>query len=144
MFGIRLFIFSSRFFFSSRRLHTICALVTGVHTCARPSCFFWPECSAASKDCQRMNRTRVIIAIVLTYMVFAVLMNRVGTVILQAIQSFHIDTTQASTLEGIKDFPGAIVSFTMARTEEHTSERQSLMSISYAVFYMKKKKKIKQ
>src|SRR3546814_11253793 len=29
---------SSRFFFSSRRRHTSCALVTGVQTCARPIC----------------------------------------------------------------------------------------------------------
>src|SRR3546814_2960576 len=31
-----------------------------------------------------------------------------------------------------------------ARSEEHTSELQSLMRISYAVFCLKKKKKIKQ
>src|SRR3546814_6938669 len=28
------------FFFSSRRRHTICALVTGVQTCALPICYF--------------------------------------------------------------------------------------------------------
>src|SRR3546814_6963714 len=28
------------FFFSSRRRHTICALVTGVQTCALPICFW--------------------------------------------------------------------------------------------------------
>src|SRR3546814_5466772 len=32
----------------------------------------------------------------------------------------------------------------IARSEEHTSELQSLMRISYAVFCLKKKKKIKQ
>src|SRR3546814_6815488 len=32
----------------------------------------------------------------------------------------------------------------MARSEEHTSELQSLMRISYAVFCLKKKKQIKQ
>src|SRR3546814_20117664 len=32
---------SSRIFFSSRRRHTICALVTGVQTCALPIC--WAE-----------------------------------------------------------------------------------------------------
>src|SRR3546814_3239896 len=31
-----------------------------------------------------------------------------------------------------------------ARSEEHTSELQSLMRISYAVFCLKKKKKVKQ
>src|SRR3546814_1075005 len=32
----------SYFFFSSRRRHTRCALVTGVQTCALPICFAWP------------------------------------------------------------------------------------------------------
>src|SRR3546814_1074379 len=36
---------------------------------------------------------------------------------------------------------GAIVSVLAARSEEHTSELQSLMRISYAVFCLKKKKK---
>src|SRR3546814_7581619 len=31
--------FCSSFFFSSRRRHTSCALVTGVQTCALPICF---------------------------------------------------------------------------------------------------------
>src|SRR3546814_4648275 len=34
------------------------------------------------------------------------------------------------------------VTVTMARSEEHTSELQSLMRISYAVFCLKKKKQI--
>src|SRR3546814_10235407 len=38
MFGILLVVFSFCFFFSSRRRHTICALVTGVQTCALPIC----------------------------------------------------------------------------------------------------------
>src|SRR3546814_7433613 len=41
--------------------------------------------------------------------------------------------------------PGAIVRFDApARSEEHTSELQSLMRISYAVFCLKKKNKKKQ
>lgn len=74
-----------------------------------------------------MNRTRVIIAIVLTYMVFAVLMNSVGTVILQAIQSFHIDKTQASTLEAFKDLPVAIVSFALASFLPRLGYRRAMM-----------------
>src|SRR3546814_4970342 len=31
------------FFFSSRRRHTICALVTGVQTCALPICLGWVD-----------------------------------------------------------------------------------------------------
>src|SRR3546814_1904443 len=35
--------------------------------------------------------------------------------------------------------PGASLSFAQGRSEEHTSELQSLMRISYAVFCLKKK-----
>src|SRR3546814_6872976 len=38
--------------------------------------------------------------------------------------------------------PPAPLPFSMLRSEEHTSELQSLMRISYAVFCLKKKKKI--
>src|SRR3546814_1252271 len=34
------FYFHCMFFFSSRRRHTRCALVTGVQTCALPICYF--------------------------------------------------------------------------------------------------------
>src|SRR3546814_2122997 len=37
--------------------------------------------------------------------------------------------------------PGAVQSLNQLRSEEHTSELQSLMRISYAVFCLKKKKK---
>src|SRR3546814_10521325 len=36
---------------------------------------------------------------------------------------------------------GMVVRIRIIRSEEHTSELQSLMRISYAVFYLKKKKK---
>src|SRR3546814_2432534 len=39
--------------------------------------------------------------------------------------------------------PGEIMQVTIRRSEEHTSELQSLMRISYAVFCLKKKKKKK-
>src|SRR3546814_1936060 len=41
-------------------------------------------------------------------------------------------------------FVGAIQALERDRSEEHTSELQSLMRISYAVFCLKKKKKIIQ
>src|SRR3546814_10059252 len=44
------------FFFSSRRRHTRCALVTGVQTCALPICS--TTCRAASqRDIERDQRT---------------------------------------------------------------------------------------
>src|SRR3546814_2274270 len=42
------------------------------------------------------------------------------------------------------DLPLQIVGFEVARSEEHTSELQSLMRISYAVFCLKKNNKTPQ
>src|SRR3546814_7403776 len=39
------------------------------------------------------------------------------------------------------DVVGAAIAASFFRSEEHTSELQSLMRISYAVFFLKKKKK---
>src|SRR3546814_6943637 len=46
-----------------------------------------------------------------------------------------------SELEAIAPYPGPEGSLSLQRSEEHTSELQSLMRISYAVFCLKKKTK---
>jgi len=56
----------------------------------------------------------MITALALIYMVFAILLNSVGTVILQSIATFHVDKLAASTLEAFKDLTIAITSFTVA------------------------------
>jgi len=61
-----------------------------------------------------MPRLLIIAAIAVSYFVFAILLNSVGTVILQSINSFEVSKTQASTLEGFKDLSIAIVSFLVA------------------------------
>lgn len=61
-----------------------------------------------------MQAARLKVALVLTYMVFAVLLNSVGTLILQSITSFHVSKVQASTLEGFKDLSIAVTSFLVA------------------------------
>src|SRR3546814_12562045 len=43
-----------------------------------------------------------------------------------------------------QDAPRCVVGLPRGRSEEHTSELQSLMRISYAVFCLKKKKKIQK
>src|SRR3546814_10800239 len=48
MFGVFMFIFCF-FFFSSRRRHTRCALVTGVQTCALPICVNGQPLGGASR-----------------------------------------------------------------------------------------------
>ncbi|MEO7198981.1 MAG: MFS transporter [Dokdonella sp.] len=61
-----------------------------------------------------MNRFRMIVALALIYMVFAILLNSVGTVILQAIVSFGVDKPQASLLELFKDLTIAVTSLLVA------------------------------
>jgi fucose permease len=61
-----------------------------------------------------MKTTRIKISLFLNYFVFAILLNSVGTVILQMQQNFDISKSQASVLEGFKDLPIAIVSFLVA------------------------------
>lgn len=60
------------------------------------------------------SRTRVIVAIVIAYMLFAVLLNSVGTVILQSITSLGQTKSSAAVLEAFKDLPIAITSFLVA------------------------------
>ena len=57
---------------------------------------------------------RASIALVLVYMIYAVLLNSVGTVILQSILSFHITKPEGSILEACKDLSIATVSFAVA------------------------------
>src|SRR3546814_9725380 len=56
------------FFFSSRRRHTRCALVTGVQTCALPISSRRPLCAAAAKTSPKQkNRPEIIIFNALPY-----------------------------------------------------------------------------
>src|SRR3546814_1503434 len=110
------------FFFSSRRRHTRCALVTGVQTCALPICTIRSKrigCVAAGHS--------------------AVLAARAGFRL--PIQARPL---QALVSEPVKPVIDTVVMSNAVhmyiRSEEHTSELQSLMRISYAVFCLKKKK----
>src|SRR3546814_10505727 len=89
-------------FFSSRRRHTRCALVTGVQTCALPICR------------QGLATTRSS--------------TRPPVYPQQRIASGRCMSTCPRKTDPC------------TRSEEHTSELQSLMRISYAVFCLKKKK----
>ncbi|MGJ7903256.1 MFS transporter [Lysobacter sp. 1R34A] len=74
-----------------------------------------------------MNRGRMILAMILTYMVFGILLNSVGTVILQSIQGFGISKGDASILEAFKDLPIAIVSFLTASLMPRLGYRRAMM-----------------
>src|SRR3546814_4015224 len=111
------------FFFSSRRRHTRCALVTGVQTCALP---IFQRRSAAPLPRKTASRSSTTPAIA------------------SAPEERYDDATEARTslvsrpLSDPVDLPrdGA------GRSEEHTSELQSLLRISYAVFCLTKKKSL--
>lgn len=60
------------------------------------------------------NRVQVKYSLMLTYFLFAILLNSVGTVILQVINSYGVSKEAASVLEGFKDLPIALVSFMFA------------------------------
>jgi len=74
-----------------------------------------------------MNRTRMIVALILTYMIFAMLLNSVGTVILQVIQGFGVSKGQASILEAFKDLPIAIASFLVASSLPRLGYRRAMI-----------------
>ncbi len=63
-------------------------------------------------------------------MVFAILLNSVGTVILQSIYTFGVDKPQASLLELFKDLPIAITSFLVASFLPLLGYRRSMMTRS--------------
>ncbi len=61
-----------------------------------------------------MKNWRIKLSLLLTYFVFAILLNSVGTVILQVINNYDVSKSSASILEGFKDLPIAFVSFLVA------------------------------
>src|SRR3546814_3299934 len=101
------------FFFSSRRRHTRCALVTGVQTCALPILSVEHDEAARTAADTRFHQTIAAAS--------------GNPLFLQIVRSFE----QLMAVAIPRAWAG--------RSEEHTSELQSLMRISYAVFCLKKK-----
>lgn len=61
-----------------------------------------------------MKNASIKLSLFLNYFVFAILLNSVGTVILQVQRNFDILKDDAAKLEGFKDLPIAITSFLLA------------------------------
>src|SRR3546814_1819924 len=124
------------FFFSSRRRHTRCALVTGVQTCALP---IWSALAIAGDrgidDPGIAGRDRFIVE--------AERGERTGAEILDddigLVAKAQREVAGARRIEINADIAFAGILLGIIRSEEHTSELQSLMRISYAVFCLKKK-----
>src|SRR3546814_4994091 len=107
------------FFFSSRRRHTICALVTGVQTCALP---IFGELRLGGRF--GLADAAVLVDVEFHHAVAAM------AAVVRAVAMPQLVARQP-----------AVLVLVGLRSEEHTSELQSLMRISYAVFCLKKKKK---
>src|SRR3546814_5014178 len=113
------------FFCSSKRRHTRCALVTGVQTCALPI--------------SGSSRQRVEPANAPAWLPLQCLSAQPPSLTRRSIRLWILGVS-ASEVRFMKI--GFASSGPEDRSEEHTSELQSLMRISYAVFCLKKKKRI--
>src|SRR3546814_9195851 len=127
-------------FFSSRRRHTRCALVTGVQTCALPIFLNGNLLSALSgAGLKGFEMTRH----------FLNLSDAGGDAIAAMLNDAQErKAKRAKWPKGSADadmpLDGHVLGMifeknSTRRSEEHTSELQSLMRISYAVFCLKKK-----
>src|SRR3546814_3598116 len=126
------------FFFSSRRRHTRCALVTGVQTCAlpiyRPS-FDLKEPTDRAALGNFIVKAAQDLKSPLHFLRHAAIAERWQ----QHRANFWDRTGRPKGADESIDWDG--MEQASLRSEEHTSELQSLMRISYAVFCLKKKKK---
>src|SRR3546814_9395344 len=128
------------FFFSSRRRHTRCALVTGVQTCALPISGSLSGCGQPKEK----GRIAGVESKPFKLILVAGAM-RSGTTLLQ--QILCASPAANSFIHGCRYLVSQIGVYAQyagpdrLRSEEHTSELQSLMRISYAGFCLKKKRK---
>src|SRR3546814_7213025 len=139
----------SFFFFSSRRRHTRCALVTGVQTCALPiynAGITDPNDAAWDESVFRRILDVNLISqfLCMKYQIPHMIKRGRGAIVnMSSVQGL---VSQADPiLQGYTASKHAIIGLTKAaalqyakRSEEHTSELQSLMRLSYAVFSLKK------
>src|SRR3546814_4478945 len=116
-------------FFSSRRRHTRCALVTGVQTCALPI-----SIGAMPKPARFRERLAAINDIMRSPRLD--LGDEPREVLLGKRFYGLLAHNPAGKRFVESDRRLGMIQF---RSEEHTSELQSLMRISYAVFCLKKK-----
>src|SRR3546814_8698043 len=125
------------FFFSSRRRHTRCALVTGVQTCALPistPSWFAERLAVSLSGSYEIDRN---------FEAFFSIRNLVAPTLNVMVPGSLSDSGKVPDHSAINVNNGAsgTIGVRARRSEEHTSEIQSLMRISYAVFCLKKKKK---
>lgn len=74
-----------------------------------------------------MSNQRIKLSLILNYFVFAILLNSVGTVILQVQNNYGITASQASILEAFKDLSIAAASFVVASYLTRIGYKRSMM-----------------
>src|SRR3546814_5854767 len=122
------------FVYSSRRRHTRCALVTGVQTCALPI-------SDAMVVWFRLVDDALTTADKRSYQAAVRYLKAAKKAAAAADAMVEFEVRVAGLRETHRRRPSLIAMLDKAgRSEEHTSELQSLMRSSYAVFCLKKKK----
>src|SRR3546814_10629793 len=137
------------FLFSSRRRHTRCALVTGVQTCALPiSAIALIATPAVAQTNERhyasvhfggITATNPSTDPNLLFGIFPVLPSDQD--LAEAGVALGLGTRYRAQADAPSDSETATPTVNVVfRSEEHTSELQSLMRISYAVFCLKKQK----
>src|SRR3546814_9357496 len=138
------------FFFSSRRRHTRCALVTGVQMCALPILLSRVRVPLGVVGIIYESRPNVTAdAAALGLMSGNAVILRGGSEAVHSNRALHAAfaaglVTAGLSADAVQLVPTqdrAAVGAMLRRSEEHTSELQSLMRTSYAVFCLKKTKK---
>ena len=79
-----------------------------------------------------MSNLRIKLSIFINYFLFAILLNSVGTVILQVQRYFHVNEISASVLEPCKDLSIAFASFLVASFIAKIGYKKSML-LSLAV-----------
>src|SRR3546814_2819704 len=141
-------------FFMIRSWHTICALEAGGQTCALPICYCrFRESDNRSRTgkqlCHRDDSPDMIGStptreanpgvIYANYQGVRAAMFSTGCKAGSLYDDAAFGTPNGLALNYVNGFAFADFTFGGRRSEEHTSELQSLMRISYAVFCLKKK-----
>src|SRR3546814_4990105 len=133
------------FFFSSRRRHTSCALVTGVQTCALPiyiGGYRGLEFTDSFWGMTAVKNANDMLGAGFTTVRNVGSDNRNDIGLKQAIDAGYATGPRIVPAGYALGATGGHCASTYLRSEEHTSELQSLKRISYTVFCLEKNKLI--
>src|SRR3546814_5897086 len=122
-----------RFFFSSRRRHTRCALVTGVQTCALPILKNSPSNYSHWNNAANLRRDLGLLKEADRYYKKAVAFSKIDPLPFSNwLTALHYrpDYSREAIFSACREWQTRFAP--KKRSEEHTSELQSIMSTSYA------------